>query len=225
MPKYSWLTVALLCLVTYATSVVALDAQSIQPAYPATEFIRMNGQVIAAEHMPSPSASIAVSVSPENVTLGPGQQQSFKAIVTGTSNTAVSWSISPNYGTITQAGVYTAPGSIAGAPIVTVTLTSQADPTKAGSTSIAFYDPTLNSTSQSPGPAYPIRGTFLDFYRALTPDLWALEFKYMKQINVGMIVIVSVGAASGQLRWHIQPVACRPAVPEQLPASFHTPDR
>jgi|SRR6185437_9409286 len=113
MPKCSWLTVAFLCLVTGATS-VALDAQSIQPVYPATEFIRMNGQVIAAEHMPLPSASIAVTVSPENITLGPGQQEPFKAIVTGTSNTAVSWSISPNYGTITQAGVYTAPASIVG---------------------------------------------------------------------------------------------------------------
>ena len=116
MPKCSWLTVAVVCVFMIAKS-VALDAQSIQPAYPATEFIRMNGQVIAAEHIPLPSASIAVSVSPESVTLGPGQQQSFKAIVTGTSNTAVSWSISPNYGTITPAGVYTAPASVAGAPV------------------------------------------------------------------------------------------------------------
>ncbi|HST76877.1 MAG TPA: hypothetical protein VLN58_00155 [Verrucomicrobiae bacterium] len=52
---------------------VALEGQSIQPAYPATEFIRMNRQVIAAEHMRLASASIAVSVSPESVTLGPGQ--------------------------------------------------------------------------------------------------------------------------------------------------------
>lgn len=115
------------------------------------------------------------------------------AIVTGASDTAVAWSISPNYGTITQGGLYTAPGSVAGAPIVTVTATSQADPTKTGSTSIAFYDPNLDSSSSSPGPAYPIRGTFLDFYRSLTPDLWALEFQYMKQINIDTIVIVSVG--------------------------------
>lgn len=95
--------------------------QSIQPAYPATEYIRMNGQLIAVEHLPLASTSINVSVSPENVTLGPSQQQQFRAIITGTSNTAVSWSISPNFGAITQAGLYTAPTSIAAAPIVTVT--------------------------------------------------------------------------------------------------------
>ncbi len=188
MPKYSWLAASLVCLLT-----VSLDAQSIQPAYPATEFIRMNGQVIAAEHVPSSSGSITVSVSPENVTLGPGQQQTFKAIVTGTSNTAVSWSISPSFGTISQGGVYAAPASLAGAPVVTVTATSQADSTKSASTSIAFYDPSLDSSSSNPGPAYPVRGTFLDFYRNLTPDLWALEFQYMKQLSVDTIAIVSVG--------------------------------
>lgn len=180
------------CVMVGAVS-IALHGQSIQPAYPATEYIRMNGQLVVAEHLSPPSTAVNVSVSPENITLGPGQQQQFKAIVAGTPSTAALWSISPNFGTVTQTGLYTAPASVAAAPIVTLIATSQADPTKAASTSITFYDPTLNSSSSSPGPTYPIRGTFLDFYRDLTPDLWALEFQYMKQINIDTVVIVSVG--------------------------------
>ena len=192
MPKYfSWLTVPTLWLSVAITS-PGVRAQSIQAAYPATEYIRINGQMIAAEHM-TPSTSVTVHLSPKDITLGPAQQQGFTAIVTGASNTAVSWSISPNFGSITPAGVYTAPASVANAPIVTITAVSQADLTKSDSASISFYDPNLDSASSSPGPTYPIRGTFLDFYRALTPDLWALEFQYMKQINIDTIVIASVG--------------------------------
>ena len=134
-----------------------------------------------------------VTISPENVTLGPAQQQKFTATVTGTSNTSVSWSISPNFGLVSQAGIYTAPGSVTGAPAVTITATSIADPTKSASTAINFYDPSSASAGSGPGSAYPIQGTFLNFYRNLTPELWALEFHYMKEININTIVIVSVG--------------------------------
>lgn len=41
--------------------------------------------------------------------------------------------------------------------------------------------------------AYPIQGTFLNFYRNLTPELWSLEFQYMKTADINTIVIVSVG--------------------------------
>lgn len=41
--------------------------------------------------------------------------------------------------------------------------------------------------------SYPIRATFLDFYRDLTPELWGLEFHYMQADGINTIVIVSVG--------------------------------
>ena len=34
-----------------------IEAQSIQPAYPATEYVRMNGQILAVEHPGLPTAS------------------------------------------------------------------------------------------------------------------------------------------------------------------------
>jgi len=41
--------------------------------------------------------------------------------------------------------------------------------------------------------AYPIQGTFLNFYRNLTPELWTLEFQYMRAVDINTVVVVSVG--------------------------------
>ena len=41
--------------------------------------------------------------------------------------------------------------------------------------------------------AYPIQGTFLNFYRNLTPELWTLEFQYMRAVDINTVVLVSVG--------------------------------
>jgi hypothetical protein len=40
---------------------------------------------------------------------------------------------------------------------------------------------------------YPIQGTFLNFYRDLTPELWKLEFQYMKDVDIDTVVVLSVG--------------------------------
>ena len=49
------------------------------------------------------------------------------------------------------------------------------------------------NSSAIPESAYPIQGTFLNFYRNLTPELWSPEFQYMKDIDINTIVVVSVG--------------------------------
>jgi uncharacterized protein DUF4434 len=41
--------------------------------------------------------------------------------------------------------------------------------------------------------SHPIQGTFLNFYRNLTPELWALEFQYMRAVDINTVVVVSVG--------------------------------
>lgn len=53
--------------------------------------------------------------------------------------------------------------------------------------------------------AYPINGTFLDFYRNLTPALWALEFRYMQEDDINTVVIVSVGHLEASTT---QPLSC-----------------
>ena len=76
------------------------------------------------------------SVFPSDTADGwPAQTAQFTATVTNTSNTAVTWAVTggnPN-GTIDANGKYTAPDVVAGLPAsVTITATSQADPTKFG---------------------------------------------------------------------------------------------
>jgi len=90
--------------------------------------------------------AVAVSVTPATAafTNNGGQQQQFTATVVNTSNTVVSWSISPSgAGTIDQTGLYTAPETIASQQTVTVTATSQFDPTKSASATITLTSPSL----------------------------------------------------------------------------------
>jgi hypothetical protein len=78
---------------------------------------------------------VDVAVSPKIATLTAGQNQTFTAAVTGTPNTAVTWFVSGGAaaGSVTSAGVYTAP-ALAGT--YNVVAASQADPTKIGTVTV-----------------------------------------------------------------------------------------
>ena len=88
--------------------------------------------------------AIAVTVSPATATIVSAGTQQFSALVTNTSNTAVTWSASP--GTISSMGLYQAP-SVTVTTHATVTATSVADPTKSGTASV-----TITAGSSNPGP-------------------------------------------------------------------------
>jgi hypothetical protein len=77
-----------------------------------------------------PSAAVSVSLNPTFVMLASGQRQQFAATVSGTSNTAVAWTVTPSIGTITDTGLYSAPVNIAKSQTVTIRATSLADPAK-----------------------------------------------------------------------------------------------
>ena len=96
------------------------------------------------------ATSISISVSPPTVSLNGGQTQQFTANVTGLANTAVSWTINPpTAGFISAAGLYTAPTSITSQQMVTVTTTSQADPTRTANATIALNPPVTISAAPS----------------------------------------------------------------------------
>lgn len=59
------------------------------------------------------STTVTVAVVPGNPTIAPATTQQFDAVVTGTTNTSVTWSVvgGPANGTITPTGLYTAPGN------------------------------------------------------------------------------------------------------------------
>ena len=104
-------------------------------------------QIIPSNALSSAPASVSVSVSPSASTRGPSQTQQFTANVSGTTNTVVSWSVSPTVGTISSSGLYTAPSTITTQQTVTVTATSQADPSKSGTATVTLMPPATGGTA------------------------------------------------------------------------------
>jgi hypothetical protein len=116
---------------------------------------RSNSTVVASDAvlvtvtLPSPpppvTSTTQVSVSPTAVTLQTGAQQQFAAVVSGSSNTAVTWSASG--GTISASGRYTAPGT---AGTYTITALSGADTTKSASALVVVSVPQTVAVAISP---------------------------------------------------------------------------
>jgi len=77
---------------------------------------------------------VSIRISPEDVALPPNESMQFTAMVTGHSNTAVTWIVEESGGgTITQNGIYTTPNQDM---TVHVTAISQADPTKCATATV-----------------------------------------------------------------------------------------
>jgi len=121
---------------------------------------------------------VAISVSPSGATVfasgppadnWPPQTATFTATVTHTSNTAVTWSVSPttNGGSITSAGVYTAPTAAVGLPgSATITATSQADTTKTATATVTITPTTVPglyplTVTATEGPTQNTTGQFM----------------------------------------------------------------
>lgn len=85
-----------------------------------------------------------VEVSPAAPTLSVGTTQQFVAQLSGTDNTAVTWSVNAivegnaTVGTISTAGIYTAPASVPNPNPVIVTATSAADPSASSSAKVTI---------------------------------------------------------------------------------------
>ena len=117
-----------------------------------------------------PPAEVSVSISPPGVSLAASRAQKFEAIVSGSSNRAVTWSRSPVVGNVAQDGVYTAPSQVLAPQTVTVTAASEADPSKFASATITLEPAPVTAQPepgrprpepQHPNPVYggPPRGT------------------------------------------------------------------
>jgi hypothetical protein len=98
------------------------------------------------------SGSISLSISPAYAFLAPSNgspsTQQFSATVTGTANTAVTWSIQSAVsgsgcagaacGSISASGLYAAPGLVPSPNAISVIATSQADPTQSALATVAL---------------------------------------------------------------------------------------
>ncbi len=92
----------------------------------------------------APPPPVTVTVAPATTTVQTGGSQAFIATVTNTTNTAVTWQVNgvaggnTTVGTISAAGIYTAPATVPSPATVTVTAASAADPTRSGSAQVTI---------------------------------------------------------------------------------------
>ncbi len=123
---------------------------------------------------PPPAASISVAVTPPSGSVVLGNQSTFTATVSNATDTSVSWSVngvaggSSAVGTITLAGVYTAPADLPSPATVQVTATSHTDSTKSATANVTVTsDITLTLT---PNPAGVELGAIQAFHAAVTSN-------------------------------------------------------
>jgi hypothetical protein len=88
-------------------------------------------------------SGVTVSISPTVTTVVSGGAQQFSATVTGSTNTAVTWTASA--GSISSSGLFTAP-TVSTSTAVTVTATSQADTSQTASATVAVTPPAPPNT-------------------------------------------------------------------------------
>ena len=86
---------------------------------------------------------VSVTVSPASATVYASGTQQFTDVVTGSTNSAVKWTISPatGAGSVSASGLYTAPATITSQQTVIITATSQADTTKSASAPVLLMPP------------------------------------------------------------------------------------
>jgi hypothetical protein len=137
--------------------------------------ISIPGPSCAAPGSPCVAApTVSVTVSPKTPSVAPGATQQFTATVTGSANTNVDWYVTngtsgglggdSTVGTITAAGLYTAPSTMPAFPSVFVTAVSQADSSKSDTATLTFIGPP-NCTifNANPGKVVPPQSSVLSW--------------------------------------------------------------
>jgi hypothetical protein len=100
-------------------------------------------------------SQVTVIVSPASASVATGQSQQFASAVTGTTNTAVNWSVNgiaggnAVVGTISSNGLYTAPATIPSPASVAVSATSQDVPSVSGSARVTIISGVVITVSPS----------------------------------------------------------------------------
>jgi hypothetical protein len=116
------------------------------------------------------SGSLNVWISPTGATVSTTESQQFDAIVSGNSNTAVTWEVNgatggnSTLGAISTSGLYTAPAAIPSGGTVTVTAVSQANTAISNSITVAVTSQYASIAATPPWIPQPLHGaTVADF--------------------------------------------------------------
>jgi hypothetical protein len=113
--------------------------------------------------------TVGVAVSPSTAAVPPGGTATFTALVTGATNTGVTWAVAEpsGCGAVTQTGVYTAPVSAAGATCH-VTVTSLQDPTRSATATVTVDPAAAVAVAVSPTDATVPAGGTVAFASSVT---------------------------------------------------------
>jgi hypothetical protein len=143
-----------------------------------------------------PGSTISISMSPASATLAASQTQQFTASVAGSTNTGVTWTVSPMVGSISAGGLYTAPSLVASPQTVTVTATSASDPTKVANATVSLSPPslTITTTSLPSGIVGAPYNATLAATGGLTPYTWNLA---SGQLPPSIALSIPTGTLSG----------------------------
>ena len=99
---------------------------------------------------------ITIAVTPASASVSPGQTTQFTVVVTGTTNTGVTWQVNgtaggnSTVGTISAAGLYTAPNSIPNPATVTVAAVLSANSSISGSAMVTVVQQVSVSVTPNP---------------------------------------------------------------------------
>ncbi len=91
-----------------------------------------------------------ISITPQSETLQSGGTQQFSASVTGTSNTAIVWSMSPQLGTLSNSGFYTAPTGNTTNLQVSIVATSATNSANSATATVTVLAPSAVKVAISP---------------------------------------------------------------------------
>ena len=141
-------------------------------------------RLVAATPTPTPTPVVSVALTPSSTTLAPGASQAFTATVSGTTNTAVTWSVQEGSagGTINSSGAYIAPGA---AGTYHVVAKSSADATKMASATVTVTSGTTPPPTPTPTPT---SGKWVSaYYVGYQQDLYPVDKVDMSAITHLMV--------------------------------------
>jgi len=111
-------------------------------------------------------APVRVTVTPTAASVPLGKTQTFVAAVTGSTNTGVAWQVngvtggSATLGTISAAGLYTAPASMPSSSVVTVRAVATADTTAVAQASVTITQTTTTTSPMLTGARFLEQSSF-----------------------------------------------------------------
>ncbi len=146
---------------------------------------------------------ITVTVSASANSLNPGQSATITATVANSSNTAVTWSISPaGFGSLSSTTAnpvtYTAPASVPTATTVTITATSAASSSAAGNVQIAVATSAIGVSLSPAAPQTLNQGQQLSINATLANDSSGKGVTWSLSPNVGSFVSQTASSATYQ---------------------------